>query len=237
MTRVFAVNNQKGGVGKTTTAVNLSAAWAIAGKKVLLVDLDPQANASSVFAADYDGPSVLKGGKVQGTNLVNLSVIASGDDLSDGLDAKMLHPLGLKKRLAEIGSTFDLVIIDCPPSLSGLTMNGLAAADQVIIPLQCEYYALEGLGQILATMQAIMDRLEREIAWKVLLCMYDSQLSLSRQVESEVRKHLGEKVLRSVIPRDVALAEAPSFNRCIYQHDPLGVGSIAYVEAAREILV
>jgi chromosome partitioning protein len=237
MPRVFAVNNQKGGVGKTTTAVNLSAAWAIAGKKVLLVDLDPQANASSVFAADYDGPSVLKGGKVLATTLPNLSMIASGDDLSEGLDSKMMHPLGLKKRLAESGVAFDVVIIDCPPSLSGLTMNGLAAADQVIIPLQCEYYALEGLGQILATMQAVMERLEREIAWKVLLCMYDSQLSLSRQVEAEVRRHLGEKVAKTVIPRDVALAEAPSFNRCIYQHDPLGVGSIAYVEAAREILV
>jgi len=242
---VVAITNQKGGVGKTTTAVNCAAMAGCGGFRVLVVDLDPQANTSSVLLPDWDGPSALDGAAPQATDHEGVDLLPSGLDLVDQETrlAGSAEPYGvLRRTLDPLRSEYDLILVDCPPSLNVLPLNALHAADGVLIPIQCEYYAMEGLGQILATIQDLQEAAEVQEGGaqlgfcRILLCMYEEGLSLSREVAEEVRKHLGDQVLPTAIPRDVALAAAPSHNRSALQHDPLSPGAVAYLAATKELL-
>ena len=247
--RIIAIANQKGGVGKTTTAVNLGAALAESGLRVLVVDLDPQGNASTglginprdVTASIYDvimndTPAM---DAVEPTSLKNLFVIPATLDLA-GAEIELVpafsRELKLKRALDVVRPEYDVVLIDCPPSLGLLTVNGLAAADDVIVPIQCEYYALEGLGQLLRNVALVRSSLNPELDVRgIILTMYDSRTRLAEQVETEVREHFGTKVYRTVVPRTVRLAEAPSFGQPIIVFDSTSRGASAYRDLAKEV--
>ncbi|MCL5105494.1 MAG: AAA family ATPase [Armatimonadetes bacterium] len=250
MANIFAVVNQKGGVGKTTTAVNLSACLAVAGKRVLLVDTDPQGNATSgvgVVKSDLDHciydvlindeplEQVIVHTEIGGLHLVPAKLDLAGADIE--LMSMMSRETKLKAALARIEGSYDFVIIDCPPSLGLLTVNVLAAARYVIMPIQCEYYALEGISQLLRTIDLVRQHLNPglEIA-KVLLTMFDYRTNLSQQVTEEVYRFFGSKVACVVVPRNVRLSEAPSHGKPIITYDPKSKGAEAYTKFSEEVI-
>jgi len=244
----IAVLNQKGGVGKTTTAVNMGAYLAKAGKSVLLVDLDPQGNATSGLGIDkqslnetlYDAlfnhqtaPSIL-----MDTNIEGLQILPSNNNLA-GAEVQLVSSLQRELQLRQMLEQFhhDIILIDCPPSLGLLTINALSASNYVLIPVQTEYYALEGLGQLLSVVQRVKEAINPGLEiLGVLLTMFDSRTSLSDQVMNEVKKHFNDKVFETVIPRNVRLAEAPSFGQPISEHDKWSKGARAYKQLSKEVL-
>jgi chromosome partitioning protein len=249
--RVFAITNQKGGVGKTTTAINLAAALAAADRRVLLVDGDPQGNATSGLgvAVEAEGVSlyeVLLGEARtadvirRGVHLAKLDVLPATPDLA-GAEVELVNEEGREARLARALETerenYDYILIDCPPSLGLLTINMLAAADSILIPLQCEYFALEGLTQLLRTVEMVRQALRPTLTvGGVILTMYDSRLNLSRQVADDAREHFGELVYKTAIPRNIRLAEAPSYGRPILLYDISSVGATSYMALAKELI-
>ncbi|MET0727268.1 MAG: AAA family ATPase [Acidimicrobiales bacterium] len=247
--RVMAVANQKGGVGKTTTAVNLGACLADLGYRVLVVDLDPQGNASTglgINIRDLHGSMydvILHDlpieDCVEATSVRNLFCAPSSLDLA-GAEIELVpafsRELRLKRALVDVHDDYDFVLIDCPPSLGLLTVNGLAAATEVVVPIQCEYYALEGLGQLLRNVNLVQRNLNPTLEVSaIILVMYDARTKLADQVVREVREHFGTKVCRNVVPRTVRLSEAPSFGQPIIAFDPSSRGAIAYRELAKEV--
>ena len=250
--KILAVANQKGGVGKTTTSVNLAAGLAARGQRVLLVDLDPQGNATSAVAADIENPPTLYGpltgtsdvrSCLTATRLPNLSLIAANIDLA-GLEIEVArmddHLQQLRRALQPLRDedTFDFVILDCPPSLGILMTNALAAADQLLVPVQCEYYALEGLGKLMFVMGQIRDSGANPSLTLsgLLMTMFDRRTNLAEAVVKDVRDHFEDVLYDTVIPRTVRLSEAPSFGRTIFEHDPRGSGAEAYDRLAGEFL-
>ena len=248
MGQIIACANQKGGVGKTTTVVNLATYLALAGDTVLVVDLDPQGNATSGFGLDrgeivqsvYEAliEDASIGEMIVPTAIAGLSIVPSSIALA-GAEVE-LAPLPQRERrlyriLAEIRDEYDYVVLDCPPSLGLLTVNALTAADAVIIPIQCEYYALEGLSQLIATINLVRNHLNPDLAIKgVVLTMYDSRTNLSAEVNAEVRKHLGATVFDTIVPRSVRLSEAPSYGLPIALYRPDSKGADAYASLAAE---
>lgn len=246
--RVIAVVNQKGGVGKTTTAVNLSACFAVSERRTLLIDLDPQGNATSAFGVSnppqqvYDvliGRLAIKEAVVP-TQLDCLDLLPAGPDLV-GAEIELAATEDRAERLAaavaDARNKYELIIIDCPPSLGILTLNALTAADSILIPLQCEYYALEGLARLLETRDLVRAQLNPGLELEgIALTMVDMRNNLSRQVEAEVRQHFGAKVYRTRIPRNVRLSEAPSHGQPILLYDIHSRGAVAYLKLAEEVL-
>jgi chromosome partitioning protein len=248
--RIITVANQKGGVGKTTTTVNIAAALALHGLRVLVVDLDPQGNASTALGIDHhaDIPSVydlLIEGKtlsdvaVPVDEIAGLSCIPATIDLA-GAEIELVSLVAresrLQRALAEVGDDIDYVLIDCPPSLGLLTVNALVAGEEVLIPIQCEYYALEGLGQLLSNIELVKSHLNPGLhVSTILLTMYDARTRLASQVADDVRLHFGPTVLRTVIPRSVRVSEAPSYGQTVMTYDPASSGALCYLDAAREI--
>ena len=245
----MAVANQKGGVGKTTTAVNLAAALAELGYRVLVVDLDPQGNATTglginsrnLEATIYDVllHDVPMEDAIEPTSLRNLFVVPATIDLA-GAEIELVpvfsRELRLRRAIEQVTDDFDYILIDCPPSLGLLTVNGLAAATEVIVPIQCEYYALEGLGQLLRNVNLVQTNLNPKLEVStIVLTMFDARTRLAEQVVSEVRKHFGAKVCRHVVPRTVRLSEAPSFGQPIILFDSSSRGATAYRELAKEV--
>jgi chromosome partitioning protein len=251
MTKIICIANQKGGVGKTTTSINLSSALASLGKRVLIVDMDPQGNASSGLGIKrYDSQDnnvyhVLIGEKsieetIQKTTEKNLSVIPATPDLV-GAEIELVdipqREYRLKSAIATIQDQFDYVLIDCPPSLGLLTLNALSAANSFLVPLQCEYYALEGLSQLLNTAGLVKKSLNPNLHIEgIVLTMFDTRNNLSHQVVTEIKNHFGEKVFNSIIPRNVRLSEAPSHGQSIHLYDPKSVGAVKYQELAKELV-
>jgi chromosome partitioning protein len=248
MSKTIAVLNQKGGVGKTTTAVNLGAYLAKQGSSVLIVDLDPQGNATSglglnkhelpetMYEVLFQPELAIKA--IQETDIPRLQVLPANANLA-GAEVQLVSEMQREIRLKNVLSPFtqDYIFIDCPPSLGLLTVNALCAADYVLIPVQTEYYALEGLSQLLSTIQRVKETVNPGLeVLGVLLTMYDSRTSLSDQVKAEVRKHFGDKVFGTVIPRNVRLAEAPSFGQPISEHDKWSKGARAYKALAKEVM-
>jgi len=247
---IIAVINQKGGVGKSTTAINLSAALGEAGDKVLLVDLDPQGNATSGLGIDktigmkciYDG--LINDEKAENiiisTKEPNIDIIPATINLA-GAELELVSMVSRETRLAELirpqAVNYDFLVVDCPPSLGLLTLNGLTAADSLIIPIQCEYYALEGLSKLLDTIRLVKTRLNPRLEiFGVLLTMYDGRTSLANQVADEVRNFFGDKVFSTKIPRTVRLAEAPGYGQSAIAYNPQGKGANAYRELAKEVM-
>ncbi|NQT82728.1 ParA family protein [bacterium] len=250
MKKVIAIANQKGGVGKTTTAVNLSACLAKAGVRVLLIDFDPQGNATSGLGAqelakDKDMYRVLIDAValpdvIVETGYENLYLAPSTSQLTGAqveLAERDEHHLVLKKKIAEAAVDFPFIFIDCPPSLTALTVNALCAANSILIPLQCEYYSLEGLTELLKTVRLIKERLNQALEIEgILLTMCDYRTNLSKQVISEVRRYFGEKVFQAVIPRAVCLAEAPGFGKPVIEYDIRSRGAEGYMLLAEEFI-
>jgi len=251
MARVICIANQKGGVGKTTTAINLSASLAVCERRTLLIDCDPQANATSGVGIDRNviNSTLYHGmlGQVGAQNLImdseisSLKVIPSNVELI-GFEVEMMsspqRDVALKNLIAEVDDGFEYIILDCPPSLSLLTVNALTAADSLLIPLQCEFYALEGLGQLLRTVERIKQALNPalEIAG-ILLTMFDKRTNLSYQVAEEAEKYFEDLVFKTLVPRNIRLSEAPSFGKPIVLYDATSTGARSYIELAREIML
>lgn len=249
MGKIVSIANQKGGVGKTTTAVNLSTILAKKGKKVLMIDADPQGNASSGLGIDkeveesvYDilvNETEIKN-VVKKTNIKNLDICPSNINLAGAeveLVSMMSREYRLKEKLDVIKNEYDFIIIDCPPSLGLITLNAFTASDSVLIPVQCEYYALEGLGQLINTINLVKKHLNKNIEVEgALLTMYDIRTNLSNQVVKEVKKYFNDKVYKNVIPRNVKLSEAPSYGMPITVYDPRSKGAKSYEKFAKEFL-
>jgi len=249
--RILAIANQKGGVGKTTTAVNLAASLAAAEQRTLLVDGDPQGNASSGIGLEretirettYDvllDSARIETAIVPSVQFQHLDVLPATPDLA-GAEVELVgeedRERAMRRGLDRVRDRYDYILIDCPPSLGLITVNMLAAADAVVIPLQCEYYALEGISQLLSTITILQQGVNPSLDVDgVVLTMYDSRLNLSRQVAADAREYFGNKVFQSVIPRNVRLAEAPSFGKPIILYDVASVGAQSYMEVARELI-
>ncbi len=250
MAKIICIANQKGGVGKTTTAVNLASSLAVAERKTLLVDMDPQGNAGSGVGIDKgsllqsiydvlvneDDPRSI----VRQTEIPFLSVLAATTDLA-GAELELVSVIGrelkLKEAIEPLSETFDYIIIDCPPSLGLLTINAMTAAHSVLIPLQCEFYAMEGLSHILKTIKLVQKSVNPSLAIEgILLTMYDSRNNLSRQVSEEIRTHFPRETFETVIPRNVRLSEAPSHGKPIILYDIASRGATSYLELAKEII-
>jgi chromosome partitioning protein len=247
----MTIANQKGGVGKTTTAVNLAASLAQHGCRVLVIDLDPQGNASTALDVDHHvGTLSVYNALVEDTPIAevirgvngipNLYCVPATIDLA-GAEIELVPMVAREQRLARAvaaydSSNLDYILIDCPPSLGLLTLNALVAAEEVLIPIQCEYYALEGLEQLLRTVDLVKGHLNQYLKVStILLTMYDGRTRLASQVADDVRSHFGDVVLQSIIPRSVRVSEAPSYGQSVITYDPGSSGAIAYVEAAREL--
>ena len=249
MTRVFVVANQKGGVGKTSIAVNLAASLAHYGRRVLLVDLDPQGNATTGSGIDKSACDKTVYGVLLGEHALveavrtcegGFDVVPSNRELA-GAEVELIdmerREYRLADALAEAARAYDFVVIDCPPALNMLTVNGFAAADAVIIPMQCEYYALEGLSDLVGTLRKVKQNLNPRIEIEALVrTMYDPRNALTVQVSDELKRHYGDKVFDTVIPRNVRIAEAPSFGKPVILYDPASKGAHAHLQFARELL-
>ncbi len=249
MARIFVVANQKGGVGKTSVAVNLSASLAHYGRRVLLIDLDPQGNATTGSGVDKGACEHTVYGVLLGEHPISEAIIAcegnydmvpSNRDLA-GAEVELIaierREFRLRDALAEDARKYDYVVIDCPPALNMLTVNGFAAADAVIIPMQCEYYALEGLSDLVGTLRKVKQNLNPRIEIEALVrTMYDPRSALTVQVSDELKRHYGDKVFDTVIPRNIRIAEAPSFGKPVLLHDPASKGALAHLQFARELL-
>ena len=250
MSKIIAIANQKGGVGKTTTAVNLSACLAEKGKKVLVIDIDPQGNTSSGLGIDktkfetsiYD--VIINGVAIEETliqTIIENLVISPSNIQLAGAEVELVAVISretrLKYALAPVKDKYDFIIIDCPPSLGLITVNALTAADTILVPIQCEYYALEGLSQLMNTVKIVQKHLNPSLNVEgVVLTMFDARTNLSIQVVDEVKKYFGNKVYRTIIPRNVRLSEAPSFGLPIIKYDPKSKGAECYMELADEVI-
>ncbi len=250
MGKIISIANQKGGVGKTTTSVNLSSCLAYIGKKVLLVDIDPQGNATSgigiekadveqciydVLVDDVEAIKVIRPTSVENLYTIPATIQLAGAEIE--LVPTISREVRLKRALEEVKEQFDYIIIDCPPSLGLLTLNSLTASDSVIIPVQCEYYALEGLSQLLNTVRLVQKHLNHDLKIEgVLLTMLDARTNLGLQVIDEVKKYFKEKVYKTIIPRNIRLSEAPSHGKPIITYDPKSRGAEVYLELAKEVV-